>query len=100
MTDLLAEKVMLTSVPSQDNLSVIRNWQHNLVREQMGHPVVLIVTEAGGYLLPSLEDRICQIKVNGRFLPFRYVALYSVACFSILSHGHGIVSLAIHIPAC
>ena len=36
------------TVPSQDNFGMNRNWcQHNLVREQMGHPVL-------SYLLTSL----------------------------------------------
>ena len=43
VTHLLAEKVMLTSVPSQDKLSMRRNWcQHSLFREQIGHPVKVL----------------------------------------------------------
>ena len=40
VTHLLVEKVMLASVPSQDNLGMSWIWcQHTLFRKQMGHPV-------------------------------------------------------------
>ena len=40
VTHLLADQVMLTSVPSHIEVILRRNWcQHNLVCKQMGHPV-------------------------------------------------------------
>ena len=40
VTHLLAEKVMLTSVPTHTEVILRRNWcQHNPFREQMGRPV-------------------------------------------------------------